>query len=813
MSRYNILLIIMIIGNSANAQPTPREGLDSLISQFAKKLRNDSRERIVLHIDKCIYSIGETVWFKAYCLNALSQRPVRYSNTVFVDLVNDRDSIITRLLLNLKQQRLEGNISLGRALPEGYYWLRAYTKKLLREDSNRVLIQPLYIINPGRPDQAAGGDMTVKQGNDLPQAASPTLQFFPEGGAITTSTANMIAFRATDATGTPMEVSGWVADSRDSVVAKFKTEFPGVGKFDLSIPPAAGQYTAHIVGKDKKERLFALPPPDANRIRLSVLEQTDLAYRVKVVMGDAVNPNALTYLLGVCRDRICFAAMGKGRYEANIPKKNFPAGAISLLLFNQEKKLISDRPLYNDKNDLVVTIAPDKENFGPREKVNLSITVSDATNQPVTALLSLSATDDRLAFQPSPDDKINDAAYQDLMLLTAENSYRARDANTDAPISVADDSNSDGSINGISGKVLTRKKLPAENLVVSLFSNQRTALLGADTTDKNGAFHIKVPDYYDSVEFIAQATNLEGKQQDVTILFAPPALPQFNTPPAIKQKFRNLQAEINRFIKNHKLDTFYYRNDREWLKEVVVSSKREMPANYDKSKRVSSFSYIITGDRLEKGGVNNIGNALFQVPGLHRMQGYLIFGGPNGFVVGPSDEPLLIMDGVAVDYDGQTGTVKTKNAGLGDESSPLLHYLSQYSFTPIDFIEVLSGPEAAAYGVRGGHGVILINTAQKKYDATENEDSGWKKYLAKGYYPALPFIGPDYGKEEIKRSAHTDLRSTIYWNGTILTDKDGHAATGFFTADAPTTYTIILKGITAGGEMIYKKIKLERRGE
>ena len=117
MSRHNLLLIVMIIGAHANAQPIPKEGLDSLISQFAINLRNHRRERIVLHTDKCIYTIGETVWLKAYCLNALSQRPVRYSKTLFVDLVDQRDSIVTRILLNLKQQRLEGNISLGRNLP------------------------------------------------------------------------------------------------------------------------------------------------------------------------------------------------------------------------------------------------------------------------------------------------------------------------------------------------------------------------------------------------------------------------------------------------------------------------------------------------------------------------------------------------------------------------------------------------------------------------------------------------------------------------------------------------------------------------
>jgi uncharacterized protein YfaS (alpha-2-macroglobulin family) len=70
---------------------------------------------------------------------------------------------------------------------------------------------------------------------------------------------------------------------------------------------------------------------------------------------------------------------------------------------------------------------------------------------------------------------------------------------------------------------------------------------------------------------------------------------------------------------------------------------------------------------------------------------------------------------------------------------------------------------------------------------------------------------PDYNNKEIKNSKNHDLRTTIYWNGDIFTDKDGKASVNFFTADAPATYIVIVRGITANGDKIYKTATINRR--
>ena len=46
-----------------------------------------------------------------------------------------------------------------------------------------------------------------------------------------------------------------------------------------------------------------------------------------------------------------------------------------------------------------------------------------------------------------------------------------------------------------------------------------------------------------------------------------------------------------------------------------------------------------------------------------------------------------------------------------------------------------------------------------------------------------------------------DLRSTIYWNPNIITDKDGKASFEYFNADGKGTYRMVIEGIDADGNI------------
>src|ERR1700680_3581337 len=148
MGRLKQISFFLLIATKAFNQNTQVLGIDSLAGQFIKNLRTDKSVKLFVQTDKWFYIAGEEIRFRAFCINALSHRISRKDKTIFVDLANDRDSIISQLLLNNANLRLEGNIMLPARLTEGYYWLRAYTRQMLNQDSSNLYVQPVYVINP-----------------------------------------------------------------------------------------------------------------------------------------------------------------------------------------------------------------------------------------------------------------------------------------------------------------------------------------------------------------------------------------------------------------------------------------------------------------------------------------------------------------------------------------------------------------------------------------------------------------------------------------------------------------------------------------
>jgi len=160
------------------------------------------------------------------------------------------------------------------------------------------------------------------------------------------------------------------------------------------------------------------------------------------------------------------------------------------------------------------------------------------------------------------------------------------------------------------------------------------------------------------------------------------------------------------------------------------------------------------------------------------------------------------MDGVEVRIDAYSG---------GDSPSPLISFLNSLSPRYIDFIEVLNGPEASFYGVRGGNGVIVIHTLSKLRNNYSDNQNALMRFYPVGFSSSASFTETDYNKKEIRKNISPDQRSTIYWSGPVITDYNGKVTINFFTADPGTTYTVTIKGITSSGDIILNRFLINRK--
>jgi hypothetical protein len=70
---------------------------------------------------------------------------------------------------------------------------------------------------------------------------------------------------------------------------------------------------------------------------------------------------------------------------------------------------------------------------------------------------------------------------------------------------------------------------------------------------------------------------------------------------------------------------------------------------------------------------------------------------------------------------------------------------------------------------------------------------------------AKQFYSPRYNVKNKSAGVGTDLRSTIFWEPNIITDKDGKATLSFYSADKAADYTVLIEGADLDGTLGFGK--------
>ncbi len=102
--------------------------LKKILTQLQKLTDNYPTEKVYLQLDKPYYAIGDIIYFKAYTTVGSKHQPSALSKILYVDLINEKDSIKQSLRLPLTAGLSIGNFTLADTLHEGNYRIRAYTQ-------------------------------------------------------------------------------------------------------------------------------------------------------------------------------------------------------------------------------------------------------------------------------------------------------------------------------------------------------------------------------------------------------------------------------------------------------------------------------------------------------------------------------------------------------------------------------------------------------------------------------------------------------------------------------------------------------------
>jgi len=150
------------------------------------------------------------------------------------------------------------------------------------------------------------------------------------------------------------------------------------------------------------------------------------------------------------------------------------------------------------------------------------------------------------------------------------------------------------------------------------------------------------------------------------------------------------------------------------------------------------------------------------------------------------------------DIEGMSVIVDGNILGNGKD------YLNQLNPSEIYSIEVLYHVNARSiYGSsikKAGALVITMKNGGESSYVTSVNPAGLITYPFKGFYKAKTFYSPKYDHPKTDTD-QPDLRSTIYWNPNIITDKDGKASIEYFNNDTKGTYRVVIEGIDDNGNL------------
>lgn len=129
MGRNLIILSIALLSlTSFTAFSTVNDPFADLLKKLEEFTAKYTQEKVYLHLDKPYYAVGDDIWFKAYVIDTKTSSPSSISNILYVELIDNKDSITNQIKLPLQSGITWGDFKLPDTLEEGSYRIRAYTQ-------------------------------------------------------------------------------------------------------------------------------------------------------------------------------------------------------------------------------------------------------------------------------------------------------------------------------------------------------------------------------------------------------------------------------------------------------------------------------------------------------------------------------------------------------------------------------------------------------------------------------------------------------------------------------------------------------------
>lgn len=354
------LFVILLSPYRLCAQENMEAHTPILFTESLQMEMEHPRQKVFLHTDKEEYLAGESLWIKAYNVNASSHEPDMRSTNLYVELFNVRGNVVSMLMLRLEQGVAHGDIILPDSLPAGSYRLKAYTDWMNRFDESLLFSKDIVIHNPIEKNFIKRRDVWRNRVfNNRLQREKDNVQFafFPESGHLLANVQNNVAFKAADMLGKGIEADGVLFDENNREILSFKTFHNGMGSFSFK-PEPGERYHATITFENGDNTSIRLPAVQPYGYVLSVDQSEDF---VTVIVNSRPNPlnqhgNQTMTLFAHSRGVPVHSETvdpSENDHLIQIPANLWQEGVGQIVLFNAEGYPLAERLVFINKGEVL----------------------------------------------------------------------------------------------------------------------------------------------------------------------------------------------------------------------------------------------------------------------------------------------------------------------------------------------------------------------------------------------------------------------------------------------------------------------------
>ncbi|HEX8333080.1 MAG TPA: hypothetical protein VF622_10680 [Segetibacter sp.] len=346
-----------------------------------------------MHFDRDAYEVGETIWFKAYLFN--NNMPSGLSNNFYLQLIDEAGKIVAHNIYPVAGASVSGNVNVPDTLAPGNYVIRAFTPRIKNVQEQFKYYKKVAIYDKGKAILHPKTELPVH------------LRFFPESGNLVDGISSIVAFKATDKNGYPVDVNGEIKTTTGISVVPFKSFHDGIGR--LQFRPRAGvSYAAYVV-INGKDFVFPLPASRQSGIVMKVEDEKN-GKRFQIERNE-INKAEFNDIEVVVKQNNNVVYQNNIQFNndasviGHLLTSNLPSGILHFTVFDNKRKPLAERLSYVNNNEYLsmvdVKVSPLNTAIGDSKSFQLSF----ADNVPKS--ISVSVTDADATFSPDKENIIS----------------------------------------------------------------------------------------------------------------------------------------------------------------------------------------------------------------------------------------------------------------------------------------------------------------------------------------------------------------------------------------------------------------------